>query len=103
LDEKSDHIILRSRIPQRVAGSPVGGVVERLGAPPVTSVNTCALRNQQLGNLWFMRGSSDMQRRVAPADVMANRNCEVPVAFLQRTGREIRRYAQSARYVGTIA
>lgn len=89
-DEKCDHVTLPGRIPSRVARSAVGGVVQRLGATSVASANLCALRDQQLGDLGRMRGSSDVQRGVATADVMMNRSQKVPVGVVQPTGREIR-------------
>lgn len=90
LDKKCDHVTLRSRIPTRVARSAVGGVVERLGSASVTSADMCASREEQLSNLRSMRSSSHVQSRVTPGDVMVNRNQEVLVSIVKRTGREIR-------------
>ena len=57
-DEIGDHVTLRYRIPPVRAGTAVGGVMERLGSPPVTSANVGASRDERLGEFSLMRGGS---------------------------------------------
>ena len=79
------------------AGTPVGGVVERLSSPSVTTANVGASRDERLGEFSEMRGGSDMQRRVTGVYVVTDRNKEVPVGTLaarpdtNRTAHEITR------------
>jgi hypothetical protein len=63
-DEISEYVTLRHRIPPVRAGTAVGGVMDRLSSPSVTSANVGASRDERLGELSLMRGGTDVQRGV---------------------------------------
>src|SRR5947209_897568 len=94
-DQIGDHVTLCQRIPVLRAGTSIGGVVERLSSPSVTSSHIGALSDEQLGGISLMRGCGDMQGRVAGVNVVTDRNKEVPVGTLaarpnaNRAGHEI--------------
>lgn len=96
-DEIRDHVTLCHRIPVLPAGTPVRGVVERFRSPSVTSADVGASRNERLGEFSSMRGSSDMQRRVAAVHVVTDRSKEVRLGIMaarpdtNRTACEIAR------------
>jgi hypothetical protein len=92
LDEVDDDMPLSIRSP-----APVGGVVQWFRSASVASTHSGASCDEQLGEVWFMRGRCDVECRVAPIDVMANHDEEVFVwtspagADLNRSDCEIRR------------
>jgi hypothetical protein len=61
-DEVGDHLALRNSAPVARRGTAVGGVVERFGAPSITSANSRTVRDQRLFS--FIRGRRDVQCRV---------------------------------------
>ena len=48
-DEASDYLTLRISAPVARSGSPICGVVNRLGTPSIASPNICALPDERLG------------------------------------------------------
>ena len=82
LGEINDDLALRN--PIRVVGkrTPVRGVMERFSSPSITSSNVRALSYYELGELSMMRGSREMQRRVARVHIVMNHRQEVRLRIL---------------------
>ena len=87
LDEVRNRASLPVPIPIGSTGSPVCGVVERLGTPPVPSADIGPARHEQFRESSMVRGGGDVQGGVPRVDVVMNRPKEVRVGILPgRTG-----------------
>ena len=83
--------------PSSSGGTTVGGVMEWLSSPSVTSANVGASRNERLGEFSLMRGRSDMQRRVTAVHVVTDRTKEVCLGILAARPDTNRRACEIAR------
>lgn len=81
-DEVHDHVTLCTSDPLLRARTPVGGVVQRLGTPAVTSSSVGAFRDKRLGEFSLTSGSSDMHRRVTAIDVVMDLGKQVRLGIL---------------------
>ncbi len=95
-DEVGDHQSLPVPIRRGRTGTPICGVVERFGAPSVTSADISTSCDEEFGKFSLVRGGSDVRRRVSGVHVMMDRTKEVRVRILATrsdadwTGGEIR-------------
>jgi hypothetical protein len=81
-DEVSNHLILPIPSSMGRTETPICSVMEWFGTPAVTKADISPVPNERLSQFTFMRGSSDMQRRVTCIHIVMNRTKEICVGIL---------------------